>query len=72
MGRRKTFKNILRAFHKNYHYKFNPDIQKVSDIVPLFSSIRCPSGESYEMELPKGADMKPPRDYHISLGAYFL
>jgi len=53
-----TCKNILRAFHKNkYHCKFNPDKEKVADIVPLYFSTRCPSGESYEMEFAKGADI---------------
>jgi hypothetical protein len=26
---------------------------------------RCPSGESYEMEFPKGADITPPEDLDV-------
>jgi len=29
-------------------------------------------GASYEMEFSKGVNTKPPRDYHIPLGAYFF
>ena len=29
-------------------------------------------GANYEMEFSKDVSMKPPGDYHISLGAYFL
>jgi len=66
-----TPKDILRAFHKkNYDYEFNPDTEKVADIVPQYFFYKCPSGESYEMGFPKGADMMPPEGYYALLEAF--
>jgi hypothetical protein len=51
-------KDILRAFQKNkFHYEFNPDTEKLGDIVPPYFSPRCPSGASYEVGFAEGADM---------------
>jgi hypothetical protein len=55
--------NFLKAFHKNKnHYEFNPDIEEVIEIVPIYFSTRSPSGESYEMEFPEDADIVLPRN----------
>jgi ParB-like chromosome segregation protein Spo0J len=40
-----TSKDILRAFHKNkYRSEFNPDTEKIADIVLTYFFTRCPSG----------------------------
>jgi len=49
-----TYKNTLGAFHNT---------EKLRNIIPPHFSSRCPSGESYEMEFPKGADTKPLRSF---------
>jgi hypothetical protein len=33
---------------------------------------KCPSGERYEMEFPKGADMKPPREFFYPFGGLLI
>jgi len=43
-----------------------------TDIVPSNHFTSCAPGESYEMELPKGANMKPPRGYYTPLEACFF
>jgi hypothetical protein len=35
-------------------------------------AIGCPSGESYEMEFPEDASIKPPGSYYTSLEACFF
>jgi hypothetical protein len=46
-------------------------ISKRKRFLSIFSA-KFPLGESGEMEFPKGADMKPPREFFIPLGGSFL
>jgi len=43
-----------------YDGKFNPELEKVADIVSLYFFTRLPPGENYEMEFSKDASMQPP------------
>jgi len=53
--------DILRIFQKNkFQYEFNPDPEKVQNIVLLYFAVGCPSGARYEKEFPKGNGVKTP------------
>jgi hypothetical protein len=66
-----TSKNILRASQKNkFRCEFNPNPEKVADIIPIYFSTRCPSGEDYEKEFSEDADIKPSRDFNIFLVSF--
>jgi hypothetical protein len=65
--------NFLKVFQKNKnHYEFNPDTEKVIEIVPLYFSARSPSGDSYEMELPENVDTTAPRRSLSLFGAFLV
>jgi len=61
---------LLVFLNQQFHYEFNPNLEKFQDIVLYIFSTRRSFGASYEVGSPEDADTMPSEGYYAILEAF--